>query len=78
MCSGAQVAATSLAAKGKHVVELDCIGDKKNVNIRFENVAKILRRDLSPRLVDFLEEEIDTFSDAQVGAAVSYMASAAK
>jgi hypothetical protein len=44
------------------LIELDCIGHKKNVNVRFENVAKILRHDLSPRLVDFLEIAAYVFS----------------
>ena len=62
MCSGAKVSPTSATAKGRHRVELDCIGDKHNVNIRFENVAKILRHDLSPRLTDFLEIAAYVFS----------------
>ena len=31
------------------------MGRRPNVNIRFENVARIFRKDLSPRLIDFLE-----------------------
>lgn len=42
-------------AAGRLRVELDSIGNKPNVHIRFENVARVFRRDLSPRLVDFLE-----------------------
>ena len=31
------------------------MGAKSNVHIRFENVAKVFRQNLSPRLIDFLE-----------------------
>ncbi len=55
MCSGAAVAAGDPVAEGRHLVKLDSVGDNANVTIRFENVAKVFRRDLSPRLVDFLE-----------------------
>ena len=55
MCSGAAVAASDPVAKGRNLVKLDSVGPKANVNIRFENVAKIFRHDLSTRLVDFLE-----------------------
>src|SRR2546426_3972975 len=55
VCSGAKIAAADPVAAGRLYVELDSIGNKPNVHIRFENVAKIFRQDLSPRLVDFLE-----------------------
>ncbi|PYX75466.1 MAG: hypothetical protein DMG72_07245 [Acidobacteria bacterium] len=62
MCSGAAVAASDPVAKGRHLVKLDSVGPKANVNIRFENVAKIFRHDLSTRLVDFLEIASYVFS----------------
>jgi hypothetical protein len=31
------------------------VGSKPNVHIRFENVAKVFRQNLTPRLIDFLE-----------------------
>ena len=62
MCSGATVAAGAPGAKGRHLVKLDSVGSKANVNIRFENVAKIFRHDLSTRLVDFLEIASYVFS----------------
>ncbi len=40
---------------GRHQIELDAIGDKHNVNIRFEDVARKFQRNISPRLMDFLE-----------------------
>jgi hypothetical protein len=40
---------------GKKLVQLDAVGRKPNVHIRFENVAKVFRQNLSPRLIDFLE-----------------------
>jgi 7-cyano-7-deazaguanine synthase in queuosine biosynthesis len=49
-------------AEGRRRVELDSIGSKHNVNIRFENVAKIFGRHLSPRLVDLLEIASYVFS----------------
>lgn len=54
-CSGAKIATADPVAAGRLRVELDSIGNKPNVNIRFENVARVFRQDLSPRLVDFLE-----------------------
>jgi len=54
-CSGAKIAAADPVKAGRLCVELDSIGNKANVHIRFENVAKIFHRHLSPRLVDFLE-----------------------
>jgi len=55
VCSGAKVAARDPIAKGIHRVELDSIGPNPNVHISFENVVRAFHRDLSPRLVDFLE-----------------------
>jgi hypothetical protein len=40
---------------GRHHVELDFIGQNRNVNIRFEDVARKLQSNISPRLMDFLE-----------------------
>jgi len=54
-CSGAKIAAADPVAAGRLCVELDSIGNKPNVHIQFENVARVFRQDLSPRLVDFLE-----------------------
>jgi len=42
-------------ATGKKLVRLDAVGRNPNVHIRFENVAKVFRQNLSPRLIDFLE-----------------------
>jgi hypothetical protein len=41
-CSGAKIAAADPVAAGRLCVELDSIGNKANVHIRFENVAKVL------------------------------------
>ena len=62
VCSGANVAGSDPVAKGRHRVELDAIGSDANVYIRFENVAKVFRHDLSPRLIDFLEIASYVFS----------------
>jgi len=55
VCSGAKIAATAAIADGRQRIDLDSIGKKANVHIRFENVAKVLHQHLSPRLVDLLE-----------------------
>jgi hypothetical protein len=54
VCSGAKVAAREPIAKETHRVELDCIGPNPNVHLLPER-RQSLHRDLSPRLVDFLE-----------------------
>ena len=54
-CSGAKIAAADPVAAGRQCIELDSIGNKANVHIRFENVARVFHQDLSPRLVDLLE-----------------------
>ena len=55
VCGGAKVAVTDPVAKERRCVALDSVGGDANVNIRFENVAKVFGPDLSARLVDFLE-----------------------
>jgi hypothetical protein len=62
VCSGATVSGSDPVAKGRHRVELDAVGNDPNVNIRFENVARIFRQNLSARLVDFLEIASYVFS----------------
>jgi len=61
-CSGAKIPAADPLLGGRHLVELDSVGDKANVNIRFENVAKVFNQHLSPRLVDLLEIAAYVFS----------------
>jgi hypothetical protein len=55
LCSGATAKPDDVITKGRRTIQLDSIGSKANVNIRFENVAKILQSHLSPRLTDLLE-----------------------
>jgi len=62
VCSGATVAGSDSIARGRRRVDLDSVGTKANVNIRFEDVAKIFRHDVSARLVDFLEIASYVFS----------------
>ena len=62
ICSGAQIAPDDPLAAGRRHVELDSIGNRHNVNIRLENVAKVFGRHLSPRLVDLLEIASYVFS----------------
>jgi hypothetical protein len=62
VCSGAKVAAGDVVAAGRRRVNLDSIGTKANVNILFENVAKVFNQHLSPRLVDLLEIASYVFS----------------
>jgi len=52
LCSGADGIGTP---DDRHVVKLDSVGSKPNVNIRLENVTRAFAKDLSPRLVDLLE-----------------------
>lgn len=52
LCSGADEVGTP---DDRHVVNLDSLGPKPNVNIRLENVTRAFAKDLSPRLVDLLE-----------------------
>ena len=49
-------------AAGRQAIHLDSIGSKANVHIRFENVAKVFGRQLTPRLVDLLEIASYVFS----------------
>jgi 7-cyano-7-deazaguanine synthase in queuosine biosynthesis len=62
LCSGAKVGSNDPIADGRKSVELDSIGSKANVNIRFENVARVFGGQLSPRLVDLLEIASYVFS----------------
>ena len=62
VCSGVHIAADDALAKGRRLVELDSVGKKANVRIRFDNVAKIFHQHLSPRLVDLLEIASYVFS----------------
>ena len=62
VCSGARVSARDPVAKGRLRIELDSVGSKPNVHISFENVARVFRHDLSPRLIDFLEIASYVFS----------------
>lgn len=55
LCSGAKVPPDDVIAKGRKMIQLDSVGSQANVNIRFENVARVLQSHLSPRLTDFLE-----------------------
>ncbi len=43
------------AWRERHRINLDAIGDNRNVNIRFEDVARTFQQNISPRLMDFLE-----------------------
>src|SRR5437899_1488093 len=61
-CSGLTVPAGDPLLAGRRLIELDSVGDKANVNIRFENVAKVFNQHLSPRLVDLLEIAAYVFS----------------
>lgn len=55
LCSGARLTEEDPLGHGKKIVPLDSIGPHANVNIRLENVAKILNHQVCPRLVDLLE-----------------------
>jgi hypothetical protein len=55
LCSGAHTTRGDPIEGGRKRVELDSIGNDANVNICFQNVAKVLERQLSSRLTDLLE-----------------------
>jgi hypothetical protein len=55
VCSGAKVVSGDPVAAGRKRIELDSIGKDPNVHIRIENVARVLQRQLTPRLTDLLE-----------------------
>src|SRR5260370_10731435 len=55
VCSGAKIADGDAVAAGRGRIELDSMGNEAKVNMRFENVAKVFKQHLSPRLVDLLE-----------------------
>ncbi len=55
VCSGAEIASGDPVAAGRKRIELDSIGKDPNVHIRIENVARVLQRQLTPRLTDLLE-----------------------
>jgi hypothetical protein len=48
------MAANDPIAAGRKPVHFEAVGRRPNVHIRFENVAKVFRQNLSPRLIDFL------------------------
>lgn len=55
LCSGIDLPLNDRLREGRKVLELDSLGSKANVNVRLEDVAKVLRKNISPRLVDLLE-----------------------
>lgn len=52
---GLQEPELDLASNGRQVVDLKVSGNERNVYISLENVARVLGRHISPRLIDFLE-----------------------
>lgn len=61
LCSGVRPTAGARHDE-RMVVRLDSIGPQANVNVRLEDVARALLRQLRPRLVDFLEIAAYVFS----------------
>ncbi len=55
VCGGAAMPADDLSFKKEEIVELATQGEKRNVNLKVEDVATIFKADLSKRLTDFLE-----------------------
>jgi len=55
VCGGAKVELADPVARERHCVALDSVGRNHNVHIHFDDVGRVLRRDISNRLVDFLE-----------------------
>jgi len=61
-CSGMKLPTGDPLLAGRKLIELDSVGHEANVNIRFENVAKVFNKHLSNRLVDLLEIAAYVFS----------------
>jgi hypothetical protein len=55
LCSGASVSDNDSLRQDRVVLDLDSIGNKANVNLRLQDVARVLKKNLSPRLIDLLE-----------------------
>ncbi len=62
LCSGVTIPDDDPLRCGRCLIELDSAGHEANVNIRFENVAKVFNQHLSPRLIDLLEIAAYVFS----------------
>ena len=54
LCSGATPLGDPASA-GRRIVKVDSLGPHANVHLQLEDVAKVLLKDLKPRLVDLLE-----------------------
>lgn len=55
LCSGAQERDANQSGQGRHIISLDSLGSRQNVNITIENVTDAFAHNLSDRLVDLLE-----------------------
>lgn len=55
LCSDVDVPPSDPICQNKHLVTLSHYGKDANVNVRLEDVAKVLQKHLTPRLVDLLE-----------------------
>lgn len=55
LCGGVTATKTQAKDQTAKVVELATHGPKQNVNVQVENLAKVFMKDLSPRLLDFIE-----------------------
>jgi len=55
LCSGARISGADPVTQGRKQIELNSADSNPNVNIRFENVARVFQRHLSSRLTDLLE-----------------------
>lgn len=55
LCSGAEVTQDDPIETGRKKIVLTSFGKDANVNICFQNVAKVLQHQISPRLMDLLE-----------------------
>src|SRR5581483_10057630 len=55
ICNGAQIEEGDPTREGRRVINLDTQGIDSNVNINFENVAKVLGKNLPARMIDLLE-----------------------
>lgn len=62
LCSGVTIPEADPVRTGRRLISLDSLGWDPNVKIRLEDVARVLMRRLTPRLIDLLEIASYVFS----------------
>lgn len=55
LCSGVKIRGNDRRRRDRRVFDLDSLGYDSNVHVQLDDVARVLCRDISPRLTDLLE-----------------------